>query len=79
MVSSNTALTSALYSAIGQNSLEQVQALLANGVQTEAAQTETTQTEAPQTEAAQTETPQTQAPAAQESASGTGGDVTIIQ
>ena len=94
VVSSNTALTSALYSAIGQNSLEQVQALLANGVQTEAAQTETTQTEAPQTEAAQTEaaqteapqtqaaqteTPQTQAPAAQESASGTGGDVTIIQ
>ncbi len=88
VVSSNTALTSALYSAIGQNSLQQVQTLLANGIQTEAPQTEAPQTEAPQTNAVQTETPVTEAPqtqaagetqAAADGTAGAGEAVTIIQ
>ena len=44
VVTDNQALASALYSAIGQNDLAQVQNLMANGVQQ---QTETQQTEAP--------------------------------
>lgn len=65
VVTSNTALSSALYTAIAANNLSQVQTLIANGVQTEAPQTQATEapvTEAPQTQAPQTEAPQTQAP-----------------
>ncbi|WP_283684561.1 VanW family protein [Parablautia sp. Marseille-Q6255] len=64
VVTDNQALATALYGAIGQNNLSQVQSILANGVQpqTEAPQSETTQTDAPQTDAPQTDAPQTEAP-----------------
>ena len=84
VVSSNQAVTSALYSAIGQNNLQQVQTILANGVQTQTPQTETPQTQAPQTEAPQTqapqtEAPQTQAPQTEAPATNPSTDVTILQ
>ena len=84
VVSSNQAVTSALYSAIGQNNLQQVQTILANGVQAQAPQTETPQTQAPQTEAPQTqapqtEAPQTQAPQTEAPATNPSTDVTILQ
>ena len=63
VVTDNQALSSALYTAIGQNDLAAVQSIMANGVQqqTETQQSETQQTEAPvQTEAPQ----QTEAPPA---------------
>ena len=62
MVTDNQALSSALYTAIGQNDLAQVQNLIANGVPQQSetpAQSETTQSETAQTEApVQTEAPQ---------------------
>ena len=58
VVTDNQALSSALYTAIGQNNLQQVQTLMANGVQTETQATEATeaqqQTDPPQQ---QTDTP----------------------
>ncbi len=62
VVTSNATLSSALYTAIGQNDLSQVQTLIANGVQTETQATETQATDAPQTDAPQTDAPQTDAP-----------------
>lgn len=62
IVTENQALSAALNTAIAQNNLQQVQTLMANGVQTEAPQTEAPQTDAPQTDAPQTEAPQTDAP-----------------
>lgn len=62
VVTDNQALSSALYTAIGQNDLAQVQNLIANGVPQQSetpAQSETTQSETAQTEApVQTEAPQ---------------------
>ena len=49
VVTDNQALSSALYTAIGQNNLQQVQTLMANGVQTETQATEAQpQTDPPQ-------------------------------
>lgn len=64
VVTSNQALASALYTAIGQNNLSQVQTLLATGVQqpTQAPQTDPPQTDPPQTDPPQTDPPQTDPP-----------------
>lgn len=85
IVTDNQALSSALNTAIAANNLAQVQQLIANGVQTEAAQTETTQTEAPQTSAPQTEAPQTEPSAEieydppEETVVNPDGSITIIE
>lgn len=62
VVTSNTALSSALYTAIGSNNLSQVQSLIANPPQTNAPQTNPPQTDAPQTNPPQTDPPQTNPP-----------------
>ncbi len=65
VVTSNQALSSALYTAIAQNNLSQVQTLIANGVaqQTEAPeQTDPPQTDPVQTDPVQTDPPQTDPP-----------------
>lgn len=83
VVSSNQAAVSAMYTAIANNDLNQVQNIITYGVQqqTEAPQTQAPQTDAPQTDAPQTDAPQTDAP--QTDGAGTGGetspDVQIIQ
>lgn len=58
VVTDNQALSSALYTAIGQNDLQQVQNLITNGVQeqSETQQSETQQSETQQTEAAAVDT-----------------------
>ena len=69
VVSSNQAAVSAMYTAIANNDLNQVQNIITYGVQQ---QTETPQTQAPQTNAPQTDAPQTDAP----QSDGTGGGET---
>ena len=63
-MSSNQAAVSAMYTAIANNDLNQVQNIITYGVQQ---QTETPQTQAPQTDAPQTDAPQSD---------GTGGGET---
>ena len=65
----NQAAVSAMYTAIANNDLNQVQNIITYGVQQ---QTETPQTQAPQTNAPQTDAPQTDAP----QSDGTGGGET---
>lgn len=60
VVSSNQAAVSAMYTAIANNDLSQVQSIIANGVQP--VQTEPPQTNAPQTDPPQTNPPQTDPP-----------------
>lgn len=66
VVTSNQALASALYTAIAQNNLQQVQTLMATGVQPQTQATEATeapqQTDPPQTDPPQTDPPQTDPP-----------------
>ncbi len=66
VVTDNQALSSAIYTAIGQNNLQQVQTLIATGLQTETQATEATeaptQTDPTQTDPAQTDQPQTDPP-----------------
>lgn len=76
IVTDNTALSSALNTAIAQNDLTQVQYLIANGVQTEAPQTEAPQTTAPQTEAAQNNDVQYDPP--EETVVNPDGSITIV-
>ena len=92
MLTDNQALASALYGAIGQNNLSQVQSIIANGVQqqsetqqSETQQSETQQsetqpqTEAPQTNAPQTDVPQTDAPLTDPPEVWDDGGVTVIE
>ena len=80
VVSSNQAAVSAMYTAIANNDLNQVQNIITYGVQQ---QTETPQTQAPQTNAPQTDAPQTDAPQSDGTGGGEtqpdGGTVQIIQ
>lgn len=78
VVTNNQALSSALHTAIAQNDLNQVQYLIANGVQTEAPQTEAPQTQAPQTEAPQTEPPVEEFDPPEETIVNPDGSITII-
>lgn len=87
VLTDNQALASALYTAIGQNNLSQVQSIMANGVQqqSETQQSETQQsetqpqTEAPQTNAPQTDAPQTDAPLTDPPEVWDDGGVTVIE
>ena len=87
VLTDNQALASALYGAIGQNNLSQVQSIIANGVQqqSETQQSETQQsetqpqTEAPQTNAPQTDVPQTDAPLTDPPEVWDDGGVTVIE
>lgn len=80
VVSSNQAAVSAMYTAIANNDLSQVQNIITYGVQQ---QTEAPQTQAPQTNAPQTDAPQTDAPQSDGTGGGEtqpdGGTVQIIQ
>lgn len=77
VATSNQALSSALYSAIASNSLQQVQAALAAPPQ---AQTAAPQTDAPQTDApAQTDAPQADVPAEAAGDQPGGDSVTVIE
>lgn len=78
IVSENQSLTAAMNSAIAQNSLEQVQYLIANGIQTEAPQTTAPQTTAPQSEAVQTEPAAPQVDPPEETIVNEDGSVTIV-
>ena len=76
VVTDNQALASALYSAIGQNDLQQVQTLITTGLQTEPPQTDPPQTDPPQTDAPV----QTEAPAAPEAPAETvPEEITVIE
>lgn len=77
VLTDNQALASALYGAIGQNNLAQVQSIMANGVQQ---QSETQQSETqPQTDAPQTDAPQTDAPLTDPPEVWDEGGVTVIE
>lgn len=79
VVTTNTALSSALYNAIALNDLAQVQSLIRSGLQTEPPQTDPPQTDPPQTNAPQPEAPQPEAPVQPEApGETTPGDVTVI-
>ncbi|MDD2957837.1 MAG: VanW family protein [Lachnospiraceae bacterium] len=73
VATSNTALSQAIYTAIGNNDLASVQTVIANA-SSYTAPTETPSTSQPATEAPATEAPATEAPVMDEG----GGDVTIV-